>query len=343
MAFSVMIYHYTILFNHVSMPKPIYNFIYRSGIYAVSTFYILSGISLAVVYFNRELDKEFLYEFSLKRIFRIAPLFYLATTCTVILTPISDLQTILLNYSLLFGWLAHSSYIATGAWSIGNELVFYSLFPIIFFMAKKNVKLFSIFVAISIVLALYFSFSILDPSMKLQGQQWVTYINPLNQLYLFVGGVIIGYLQSCSLRINKKVLFFLSIVSIIIYTLLPISGNDLINIVTGKERIIFSILIFTICFSATFWGEIKTEWIGKPLKFLGETSYSIYLLHPIVYIFLSRRLEIGRVEIILISIFCTIILSFLSYKYLEKPFMRKGKKLAGKQSKRTSKQYSEIV
>ncbi len=44
---------------------------------------------------------------------------------------------ILLNLSGLFGFVAFDKYIPTGAWSIGNELVFYAFFPIVLILSKK--------------------------------------------------------------------------------------------------------------------------------------------------------------------------------------------------------------
>ncbi len=74
MAISVMLYHYGyysgILLDSSSL-------LGKLGIYAVSIFYILSGLSLAIVYKNKITSTSDICNFWIKRICRIAPLFWL--------------------------------------------------------------------------------------------------------------------------------------------------------------------------------------------------------------------------------------------------------------------------
>src|ERR1035441_920741 len=142
LSLGVVLYHYK-LWSGITCAYPIEQLFQRTGIYAVCTFYVLSGMSLAIVYGRRQVDGPFLFEFTVKRVFRIAPLFWAATTLTIVIRwilfpalglasnglPPHHVLLAVLNYSLAFGWVRPDLYIAGAAWSIGNELVFYSLFP----------------------------------------------------------------------------------------------------------------------------------------------------------------------------------------------------------------------
>ena len=129
LATLVMIYH-CLLWLEVSESAPL---ILRGplqliGLYAVSTFYALSGAALFLVYRNRAVDRPFLREFVIKRAFRIIPLFWAATTATMVYRGFAPLREnpleVMLSYSMLFSWVNPKAYFAVGAWSIGNEWAF---------------------------------------------------------------------------------------------------------------------------------------------------------------------------------------------------------------------------
>lgn len=72
------------------------------------------------------------------------------------------------------------------------------------------------------------------------------------------------------------------------------------------------------------------------LRFLGRISYGIYLFHVMILSIVNRfllreRIEnISFVEVYLlmgIITFVVVILSFLSYRYIETPFVKIGKKI----------------
>src|SRR6187549_3632015 len=125
-AFGIMIFHYL----SWTLGDPVSDtcgFMGRIGIYGVSIFYVLSGLTLYYVYFDKMApSKADVIDFIRKRFFRIFPLLWLATIGAIIITgPIPAAWDFFLNITGLFGLLKWDGYIAPGAWSIGNELVFY--------------------------------------------------------------------------------------------------------------------------------------------------------------------------------------------------------------------------
>lgn len=62
---------------------------------------------------------------------------------------------------------------------------------------------------------------------------------------------------------------------------------------------------------------------------LGEASYSLYLLHPLVFVAISllgKTFNISNIYILLISVVTTIGFSFLVYQYYERYFIGLGRR-----------------
>ncbi len=303
-------------------------FIGRLGIYGVSIFYILSGLTLYYVYYDKmEPSKDDLLSFFKKRIFRIFPLLWLVTIAAIIISrKMPDIQMLLLNLSGLFGFVKWEEYFATGVWSIGNELVFYVFFPFFIFFTKK-IKV--LMIALSVIiygLYVYFAFFKLNPQLTIT-EQWKNYINPLNQVFLFLSGFLMG-LFFHKVVVKDYFVLALLLVGLAIFTFCPAHG-DIISIVTGANRIVFTASCLLICFGFYKLTFRFPPFVHKPISLLGEASYSIYLLHPIVYRLVSIGLGVCSRYLfklptsaqLIFSIIATLILSNLVYQHFEKYFM----------------------
>ncbi len=332
MAACVMLYHFSIW---TAGTLDVGTFLAKVGIYGVSIFYILSGLTLFLVYQSSFRGSwEEINSFAIKRIFRIFPLLWLSSLLTIALKyyqhkPLPTLWTLWLNITGLYGFISPGACISVGAWSIGNELVFYALFPFILWLLQKNRNGFYIFWVITCLMSCYISFYQLDTHILL-AKQWGIYINPLNQLFFFVGGIAIGTFDQKSLDVFRyqsgRRIFVIVVLAFILY---PVEGNQ-IQIVAGWERIVFSTLSFVVC---TSFYATRGKYIILPLEellsFLGETSYSIYLLHPLVFFGLKEvsMKYLSTREHFIISLLLTLCASYISYQLLEKPVVRLGKSL----------------
>ncbi len=325
-ALSIMIYHFVSWsFGHLDASSTLG----RLGIYGVSIFYVLSGLTLYLVYSKARLDSAQLKDFLIKRVARIFPLFWLVTILVLLINrnPVSP-WVLFLNFSGLFGFVDWDAGLATGIWSIGNELVFYAFFPLFIFLARKS-KMGFILLTLGITLSfVLFAFKFLTPE-KLLAEQWSTYVNPLNQVFLFFAGFLIGYFNGFvkGTYVNLTIL----IISIGLFMYHPYEG-DHIGIVSGWNRIFFTFYSIAICMSFYNLNFHFSGFFGSGLAFLGESTYSVYLLHPIVWtIFASitKRISIYTtvpVSVqILLSVVATLILSGFIYNWFEKYFILKGK------------------
>lgn len=328
MASAIMIYHHSIW---TFGPMDASTTLGRLGIYGVSVFYVLSGLTLFLVYRNKfDSGLSSITSFGIKRVFRIFPLLWLVIIATLALRgSLPDYKVIILNFTGLFGFIKPDAYIGTGVWSIGNELVFYAFFPLFIYLAKRSITLFNVACFVTFGVNIFFAFYALDSSKGLN-DQWSTYINPLNQLILFVMGIAIGVYKDKLPSISAGVWVALLVGSVATFVLWPVDG-DLINIVTGLNRQVYLLLCLILC-AAFFFGPFAIKGIfHRALSFLGEASYAVYLLHPVVYKLLERLtagLVTNKVTLMVLSISVTIAASKLVYEYFEKPMMNLGKRVS---------------
>ena len=330
-ALGIMVYHYTTWTWGEHTPS---SFLGRVGIYGVAIFYVLSGITLGYIYASQlTLSKADLVSFYTKRFFRIFPLLWLATVVSILLSKHApNILDLLLNLTGLFGLFKWNTYFATGAWSIGNELTFYLVFPLLVFLLRKSKFVALAVLVIPVLLFLYFAFYSLQADKALAGQ-WHSYTNPLNQLALFVGGVVLGrFVNPSSIRARHSLLA--GIVGFGLFILVPVIGGSS-ALVVGFTRVVLSIICILLGYS--FFRTARAPvFLDKPLALLGQASYSLYLLHPIVYavskaaftilnqISRGNRIVVNNYILIIAQIIASLVVSYFSYRYFERYFIRMG-------------------
>ena len=202
-------------------------------------------------------------------------------------------------------------------WSLAIEEQFYLIYPcliLILFSIQKNKKFFTLL----IIFLVLFVLSVVESSKNYSS---AFYLIQFRAWELLAGGLIAFYFLENdkilnNLWINNILSLFgmlaicISVVNFDQYsnnngliTLMPIIGTCLVIIFCRYNTILYNLLS------------------RKFLVYTGLASYSAYLLHKPIFSFVwietDGDLEIYHTSIILISL---IPLSFLSYKFVEKPF-----------------------
>lgn len=322
-AFSIMIYHYLLWQGVVFNANDV---LQRLGIYGVSIFYVLSGLTLYCVYQNQDFSvMNNIKRFFKKRIVRIFPLFIVATMVVFFATKSMDWLRFFLNITGLFSIIDWSGYLVVGGWSIGNELSFYLIFPIAMLCLNKNKVLFYGLWVMSLVFYIYFSSKIGQGTSFSAGNIWEVYTNPLNQVFLFLSGLFIAH-ELVSKTVNQYINVFLFLLSILVFVAFPLENiTDLIRL---KGRFILTLASFLIVISFFKLYYPLPRIIHTPFALLGEMSYSIYLLHSIVFQIIKKIMVFIPFLlpwIMPISIITTLLVSYFSYYYFEQYFMKKVK------------------
>lgn len=334
-AFGVMVYHFYLW--GIGRPSS-EMFIGRVGMYGVSIFYVLSGLTLFHVYSSTmQINKAGLTSFFVKRGFRIMPLLWVVTLATVALRVVQggsmpSLELLLLNLSGLFGLVAPAQYIGTGVWSIGNELVFYLFFPLFMLLYRKQRGLLALLSISLFALYCYYAFCVLEEFEALSGEGFDAYLNPLNQVFLFLSGFLAGVILQYK-NLNPTTMLLLLTTSMGAFTFYPVSG-DAINLVTGSTRLVFTLICLATCVAAYKLTPNVPRAVDKPLRILGEISYSLYLLHPLVWkvtiIVLKKYTDLSILPIFLICGIISLICSYVCYDFFEKFFVKQGRQLLTK-------------
>ncbi len=327
-ALSILLYHYqSWIFGNFDAAS-IWG---RLGLYGVGLFYVLSGLTLYHVYEQRlKPQPELVSDFYLKRLFRIFPLLWLVMTVYLV----RDAQyakagwgNVFYNFTGLFGLLDWNNAIGVGVWSIGNELTFYLLFPVFIFVIRYSRPAFLLLSLLLMAIGLYFAFFGIAATTPL-ADQWRDYTNPLNQAFLFLGGFCIGHFSKHR-NYNSKLLLLVLLLSIAVFCFYPAAGETA-TLVSGMNRLIFSSTCLAACWCMYKLPVSPPALVDGPLKKLGEVSYALYLLHPIVYNELTgygaNKGVLPPWQLLFAATGITLLLSLLVYRFYEQPFIRFGQR-----------------
>ena len=330
-AFAIMFYHISGWINH-GIAHSSDTFLGRIGLYGVSIFYVLSGLTMSLVYKDTLNSFVAIKAFYIKRVLRIYPLYWLAVMLSVaLLKTEASLLDLFFNFTGLFAILSTKS-LTTGGWSIGNELIFYLFFPILMYCLFSQKIWFWFILLLSCIAGLYFGFFILHPQVDMV-IQWDNYVNVFNQLYFFIAGIALLTLTHLEVFLKKNP--FINMIGLLvlcgIFLYYPTNGPQTV-LIAGVNKVIFSTMAIGICF-CFYMLEINQEsFVTVFLSKLGEISYGIYLIHPICFFAVRKLLAIVGVQsstiVFTSSILLTIGSSYLIYSILEKPAINLGKRVA---------------
>ncbi|HBU5836331.1 acyltransferase [Klebsiella pneumoniae] len=316
--------------------------------YAVDVFIILSGF---VIFFMIDNKKQPYLQYITQRFFRIFPLYILVLIVSIILIGFTRdvfllypeahattrrialideyleypaahfLAHITLLQGLIPGFLLKdSAYTIVGqAWSISVEWQFYILAPFLFFLAShlrspRNIIVLFLIAVFMLVFGFYLSGGFLG-----------------NNFAPFLIGFLSFFVYKNSEKIAFSQLQYVIILAIILFAFFL--RKD------AMPYIIWCIVLgFIMIYHKTNQNNFVVRFLdNKFVLFLGKISYSIYLVHMVVLVFvlhLRYLLNINGIEayffVISVTFLTTIFLSSITYYFVEQPFIKVGKKLSNK-------------
>ncbi|HCM9231249.1 MULTISPECIES: acyltransferase family protein [Enterobacter] len=279
-----------------------------NGYLAVDFFFILSGFIMSMVHneFSTKGSGNYSY-FMFKRFIRIYPVYIFLYVASVILasvehgiteSPLSFLINGLLLQSL-FGF----NYIAS-SWSISTEMFAYLLFPAMLMTISKTKYIIPIVIA-AIASLIYLSVSneILAFSVNASGglksilRCLADYSLGVTAYVLFANGKCISKRVSYALCFTLAAFLVFRQVDVYIIVLCALIIPSLVDETNVVSRVL-SI---------------------KPIHYLGQISYSLYLVHSLLVNqleFLFSNIETGKTTVIFIS---SLLISMVTYHLIEKP------------------------
>jgi len=340
-------WHYFLLSSSLFSPSVRYHLVtfFDHGNWSVDLFFVLSGFLLSITSYNEFKDgvtRINYFNFIIKRFCRVYPI-YIVLTLFYLLAEIFFTQhkvsilTLLVNLTL-FQSALNIKNINPLAWSLSVEWVIYFLLPFMFVLFNKIRRIDSrtlVLYTLSIFFMLLItnSFTNIFYSNK---KDLFSNIFLLNQNY--VSTIITGYypllrgLSSYLLGIATFGLLNSSRVSVIpnsIFYIISVIQFALLFTSSLLWNVVFILLIPFLLISLTRDNSFLSKLFStKPIYFLGEISFSLYLSHFLFVMSVSPRLEKLLMQrhvphykyIVFFSLLSFIvILSTALYYYLEKP------------------------
>ena len=300
-AISVFIFHYQHFFynkqyqlrsDFIVESQPFFNLLhtfYHRGSLAVQIFWMLSGYVISLNYLTSKRGGR---EFLVNRIARLYPLHLAALSIVCLLQLISTrvlgypqiykdntIPNLVLNIFFLNGWPAGDSLSFNApSWSVSIEILLYLIFAVLFLMnfRYKKSKVLTLLVIIALV-------STLRNSDVFQCG-----------LY-FVSGLLIQKFSKGFSKLGWICVPILVLQSIVLFfAKLP---HNLNFVITNSFLYLFLLSFFSIF----VWLDARFPLRGSKLKlfvkYLGNLTYGIYLLHIPLQIFLIVLVEKNNFEI----------------------------------------------
>lgn len=312
---------------------------YQLGYVGVSFFFVLSGFILTYAYYSklREGQMRPIANFWVSRIAKLYPIHILTFIISLPLalqlyqSQLHLHKMTIISLSIVNLFLLQS-YIPTNlvnfsfngvSWSISDEMFFYMLFPILIVaLAKlrKHITLAYLFLGWGVVWScLVIAFF----NKTAQLDQWSYYISPPLRLLDFTFGVLFGslFLQlsqspSAILSALKDGHYFIAEVSVVLILVAAIFVSPSL-----PQTLRFSVFLLPFWGALIFvfaWkrGLVSKLLSAKPLVFLGNASFSFYMIHQLVHHYI---LSLNVKHVTLLSLFMSLCGSCVMYIFFEEP------------------------
>lgn len=337
--------------------EPVLNFVSLYFALGVQLFYVVSAFALMHSTRLYEDQPAWVAKFYLKRFFRIAPLYYIMIGLTLlhfwwIGQPQRSAVEITANVFFVNNlWPDFVFGIPFAGWSVGVEVLFYLIFPLLFVLIR-TVRA-ALILTLSAVIIGEVARRLLDPiplSMGVYGE----FSFPANFRF-FAFGILafMIYDRLRSTRIGSQQpgwliaipyhLFFAALSAGLVAAIL--AWQDSLRPIYRIDMMIWGVLFMVV----TVWFTVRRmSWLGwSPIQWLGERSYSLYLLHVLViyytkpatlWIFEALRPTLGDWALapaLLATWLVVVLASAITYALIERPSMALAR-LISRQLKRPS-------
>jgi peptidoglycan/LPS O-acetylase OafA/YrhL len=342
-ALSIIAFHlYFLPSPHLAISAVLLNCLNKLGS-GVPLFFMVSGLTLCLSESRRKHSNYI--AFLTRRLFRIFPLYLVVLSIMLVLgafywhSKFPSWRELLLYISLLFNFTPrHVEGLVWASWSLSVEIIFYLFFPIIFKRLRVGYRPKITFLLCTLVLSVTAK-AIVAPmvSSYLGGNSNYSYFMIFNHLPFFAAGICLYTLlfendEQRSAKKSKISPLALFALFLLIYSYSQPLVIDTIYI----QGIGLACLILSLALS-------QKNIIVNPITiYLGKISYSLYLTHVFVIVFIFPLIQANTsylqslpgdisyfIYLCLVASITAAIAS-VTYYQIELPFIRLGHRLASK-------------
>lgn len=288
-ALAIAVFHTVIILDLI--PRSELPAFFQRLFIAVPLFFAVSAFSLCVVYFDRLKSPADVRKFFLRRSLRILPLFYFLLAFWIVVRGTTDAWTISLNISFLFPFVPGKNESLVGAgWSIGVEMVFYTIFPFLI-VRMRSVSTSALWLFVSAAVAVFSG--VASSAAKLPG--YFDWLSAPVQLPFFVAGVLVFHIYH---HVNDWSEQRRRVLSISLLVGVPIGIFALSNLgvfdlqfqgwSVGRHLLGAALLPLVLAFALC---DMKVV-VNRATIFIGTISYGLYLIHPLLIRIIGRPLKV---------------------------------------------------
>jgi exopolysaccharide production protein ExoZ len=320
----------------------------NQGARGVQLFFVTSALTLSMSWVARN---ESPADFYTRRIFRIAPMFWIAIVFFLWLNgtgpSIYAPDGIGFRHVLMTALLAHGLWpdtitsVVPGGWSVADEVIFYVLFPaVVPPLLKASWKSVIIVAVATVVLVprltgLLESLSYLLPASAESVAGIYYYLWFPRQLPCFIFGIALFKFSAERILLSASLARCMGVVAIALMLIIPFLEGVKYALPLGSVTS-YGIAFSLLALSLMYWPT--SPLIGSPVIWIGKISYSAYFVHFAVlhYLLVLRPTgwpvaDVAFQYVVVVTI--TVGISSLTYLMIEKPMIRLGSSLiAGRRS-----------
>ncbi len=342
---------YIVVFHTVRVPAPNLvvphwaQAIVVGGGSAVTLFFIISAFSLCHTMKAHAGQQGEIRDFYIRRLFRIAPLFYVMLVFYFFRnvlyygkwdSPWEWLKSVLFIFNFFPG---SETGIVWASWTIGVEMVFYAIFPLLFLRFRNGPSLVALFFA-ALLIAVAFQEFVLHLPLSAAAAASFFNFSFFRHLPVFIFGMLcwLVFDRFIDGREHRAGLGAALILGSLWAYHAMLHGALKFWFPEGYywQAVIYSALLLGLGISPSW------VFVNHLTRFAGKISYSIYLLHPSTILFLfpvyrwiySVGLPVTVSFLLCYALTLAIVISLASitYRWIEKPGMRAGKRLIARLS-----------
>lgn len=329
-ALMVFIFHMGILSN------------YQLGAAGIQFFFVLSGFILAYNYHSKFINLDFINikQFYKARFAKIYPVHFLTFLISVPLVILSfnptDLYFIKFTFMSLINLFLVQSFIPNQgtyfnfngvSWTLSVEAFFYLSFPFLMWLFKKVRLDYHLFKTSLIFFLVWIILFGLNKNVN-EGNHfdiWLLHIFPISRLFEFSVGMLLGLIFVKKINkpaVNQALFSIWELFSILLFIgafLYSISMD--VGTIRGVYYLpVWCLLIIIFAYQA---GIISKLLSNKYLVFLGESSFSFYMIHQLVIRYVDfLNIENNILRLILCFII-SIVGGIIIYQFYEEPLRKK--------------------
>ncbi|MGD0139327.1 MAG: acyltransferase [Tepidisphaeraceae bacterium] len=336
LAASAVVVHHVVGINGLEVPRSLHAIPDYFG-YAVPLFFVISTFSLCYTYDGRFDGTVAVRNYLIRRFMRIAPLFY----CMLAVWVLTDLvkfhqpvsiASLLANLTLTFNLVGPYQYsIVWAGWSIGVEFVDYFVFPIML-SAVRGLRA-SVALLLFALLAAY-GFQNTSPAQD-------DAVHILTHLPFFSMGYVAYYVYRKAQPLGprwRQVLGVGALAAAFVFIVAVTADCQFSRFLMNSplRRTQFYCLgagLATLVLAQALLPTLS----NVATRFLGETCYSIYLLHPwmimmlkpayaaLAHVFPNMLVYVSVATILTFAVLLP--LAWLTNRFIEKPAMAWGRRM----------------